>query len=190
MPPYNIDQRPTKGETATPVSVVNDPSHLQSFFQATRPNDTTAYTALDVYADGSQKLWVWDNLARYPGGGGYIVKVKLYSSLKTDVEQYTIHLYNTPPITLIADNSPYLLLEVDKRRRTGNIVMPACVTDDASNSTMARSLAVPGTTNSNLPLAFKCADNSRALFGVVQTVLGHTPAALDTLYIQLTTEPY
>jgi hypothetical protein len=153
----------------------------------TRPADTTAYAALDAVSDSTSAPTVltFANLARVNGGSGYITKARLFTDQKTNVARFRLHLFHTAP-TAINDNSPYTLLYANRANRIGHIDFPACATEDPTNSTAASARVVPD--GVSLPLAFKCADGAKTIYGLLETLDAFTPASGQKFWIELTAD--
>lgn len=92
-----------------------------------RPNDTTAYTALDVLGGATTpgSLIEFANVAP-PGGGPMVL---LYAGLRIDANalpsglgQTKLHLYSTAPAA-IADNAAYTLAAGDRDKYLGSIAL-------------------------------------------------------------------
>lgn len=105
---------------------MNAPRYI-SKAAVTRPNNTTAYAALDVLGGGSpaSSRIEFANIA--PRGGGPIVL--LYASLRVDVAslpsgfgQTRLHLYSEPVIGL-SDNDAYNLSSADRSKYLGYITL-------------------------------------------------------------------
>jgi hypothetical protein len=93
----------------------------------TRPDDTTAYTALDVLGGTSAGNSVIEFTNIAPSGGGSIVL--LYASLRVDVGtvpagygQMRLHLYDSAPAA-IADNAAYNLPSGDRAKYLGYLTL-------------------------------------------------------------------
>lgn len=131
----------------------------------TRPNNTTAYDALDVLGTDPASVIEFANIA--PQGGGTIVL--LYASLMINVgsggpSQTRLHLYSSAP-TAIADNAAYNLPSGDRASYLGYVTLGApidlgdtmFVEDDYLRKTVIAS--------------------SSSLFAIAQSVSGFTPTA-------------
>lgn len=127
------------------------------------------------------KLLKFSSLARIIGGSGYITKALLATDQKTNTARFRLHLFNAPP-TIIADNSPYLSLYANVASRVGVIDFPALVTEDATNSTQATGVLIPG--SGNLPLAFITAADKN-LYGLLETLDAFTPASGQKITVKL-----
>jgi hypothetical protein len=158
------------------------------FTVATQPTGTTPQT---ISVGTVARLGRLANIFRVANGSGYLTKLRLFTNLKTAVPQLRVHFYSTPPAAIL-DNSPFLLLWANRVARLGYVDLPACTSEDAANSDCARSLAVPGTSNANLPL-FVC--NTETVAGVVtgkdlyyqiEDMTGVTPASAQNYWIEAT----
>jgi hypothetical protein len=93
----------------------------------TRPDDTTAYTALDVLGATTTASSVIEFANIAPVGGGPIVL--LYASLRVDegtvpagYGQMRLHLYDSAPAA-IADNAAYNLPSGDRAKYLGYLTL-------------------------------------------------------------------
>lgn len=91
----------------------------------TRPDDTTAYAALDVMGTDPGTVIEFPNIA--PVGGGPIML--LYAALRVDVGsipsgmgQVRLHFYDSAP-TAIADNAAYNLPAGDRAKYLGYLTL-------------------------------------------------------------------
>lgn len=91
----------------------------------TRPNDTTAYAALDVLGTDPGTVIEFPNIA--PVGGGPIML--LYAALRVDVgsipsgmSQVRLHFYDSAP-TAIADNAAFNLPAGDRAKYLGYLTL-------------------------------------------------------------------
>jgi hypothetical protein len=183
----------TSGGTVTEIQVNSDGSIVGtvglsvSEVSATfaRPNNNTAYTAKDVVSDSTSTPTVltFTNIARVNGGSGNIVKGRIFIDSATAMlgATFRLHLYHTAP-TAIADNSPFALLYANRDKRIGFIDFPATTTEGTGSDSSA-SLWV------DLPLAFKCASDSRNLYGILElTATGAVPTANHNIWVALMAE--
>ncbi|MBA2704914.1 MAG: hypothetical protein H0U60_13815 [Blastocatellia bacterium] len=155
----------------------------------TRPADTTAYTAKDAIANAttSPATLSFTGVARTTGGSGYIVKAMILTSLTTCVETFKLHLYNAAPTALNDNAACTAPLYADAASYVGTILFPACATE-GTGSTAAYAVAVPGTTaTANLPLKFVTNADAN-LYGLLEAVIGFTPASAQTFSIILSSE--
>lgn len=177
------------------VDVTSLPAHLgtvasnviKSGVELIRPADTTAYTAKDTISDStsSPTVLTFANFARINQGSGLIVRARLMTDQKTNTAQYRLHLFHTAP-TAIADNSPYLLLYANAANRIGQIDFGAMATEDASNSTSAATMRPSSDGSYGTPnLWFQADPGSRAIYGILETLSGFTPASGQKFYIEL-----
>lgn len=177
------------------VDVTSLPAHLGTVAsnvavvgtELTRPADTTAYTAKDAVSNStsSPALLTFADFARVNGGSGLIVRARLFTDQKTNTAQFRLHLFHTAP-TAINDNSPYTLLYANAANRIGSIDFPAMATEDATNSTAASAMRPSFEGAYPTPnLLFKCASDSRAIYGMLETISAFTPASGQKFYVQL-----
>lgn len=134
----------------------------------TRPDNTTAYTELDVLGTDPATVIEFANIA--PAGGGPVVL--LYASLRVDVDsipsglgQTRLHLYTSAP-TAIADNAAFNLPSGDRAKYLGYITLPA-------PADLGDTLFVEDDFLRKQVIA-----TSSSLFAVAQTIGAFTPSAL------------
>ena len=133
--------------------------------------------------------WVWSDVVRVKGGGGYITKAQVIIQTTALTPRITIFLYSKPPAditTVLNDNAanvsptlgelPYYLDQID---------IPAC--GDLGGMSIAT--ATPSTSG-NLPLPFTCDKATKSLYGIVVTRDAVTPGAADKMEIRLTIDQY
>ena len=148
----------------------------------TRPADTTAYAALDAISDSTTAPndLEFTGLAAGIGGGARITKVKVLTDQATNTSAYRIHLFSSAP-TPINDNSAQTLLYANRASWLGSITTSAAA-PEGTGSTAAWAVS------SGLNFPFKCADGSKTIYGMLETVGGFTPASGQKFYIELTAE--
>jgi hypothetical protein len=133
----------------------------------TRPDDTTAYAALDVLGAGSAAVIEFPNIA--PVGGGPLVL--LYASLRIDVAslpagfgQTRLHLYSSAPAA-IADNAAYNLPSGDRAKYLGYLTLGTPL--DLGDTLFAEDDF----------LRKQVIATSSSLFAIAQTLSAFTPTA-------------
>lgn len=87
--------------------------YSSGLIRTARPNDTTAYAALDVVGG----VIVLPRMA--PAGGGEMLLTSLVfgvedTALISTEANYTLYLYSAPPPSNYADNAPWDLLAADR----------------------------------------------------------------------------
>lgn len=156
--------------------------------EKTRPADTNAYGAKDAISESTSAgtVWLFSNMARSAGLGGYIVKARLQTDQTTNTEAFRLHLYNTAP-TAINDNAVCTApLYADAGKYIGTIDFPACKTE-GTGATAAYANATTNTTSSGLPLEFITSGDAH-LRGILETPAGFTPASGQKITITLDAE--
>jgi hypothetical protein len=146
----------------------------------TRPADTTAYAAKDVVSNSTSApaLIQFDNVARIASGSGYITSASIETDKKDCTARFKLWLYQDNTPTPINDNSPFLELYANNSVRLGTIEFDAMTTEDATNSTGAR------TQKTNINLFFK-ADANKRIWGMLETLDVFTPASGQKFNIKL-----
>ena len=147
-----------------------------------RPADTTAYAAKDVVNNSASApaVLTFAGAARVNGGAGYVTKGRLVTNQSTNTATFRLWLYNVAP-TAINDNLPFTLLWANRAARIGYIDIGPCATEGTgSNSASAQ--------NADARLAFQCAANVSAIYGVLETLSAFTPASEQAFLVELTLE--
>lgn len=177
------------------VDVTSLPAHLGTVsangakvgVEFTRPSDTTAYAAKDVVCNSTSSPTVitFADFARVNAGSGIIVRARLFTDKKDVTAQFRLHLFHTAP-TAINDNAPYTLLYANAANRIGQLDFPAMATEDATNSTSSAAMRPAADGSAGPPnLWFQAASGSRAIYGVLETLTGFTPASGQKFYVEL-----
>jgi hypothetical protein len=154
-----------------------------------RPADTTAYAALDVIAPGvvnesNPGYFIFSGMARANGGTGTIVRARLMTDNAAWAAAMQLHLYTAAP-TAIADNAQYTLLYADVAKRIGSIKFPALSTEGTGSTAAVAMRPSPDGAYSPPWLKYKCASADTALYGILTTLDGVTPASAQNFYIEL-----
>lgn len=156
-----------------------------------RPNNTTAYTALDVISsantgtsDGGA-----DAALVFPGVGrsGAIRGVSVSNRLETDTITPRLWLFDAEP-TNLADGAAFALVTADMPKIVGvwNFVdTDKLLVGTLTNYYMATDFATP-TSPLTDPVPYTTVNGK--LFGLLQTVSGYTPVALTSWVIRLKLE--
>ncbi|MCK9597912.1 MAG: hypothetical protein M0R06_02655 [Sphaerochaeta sp.] len=163
---------------------VNSPQMIAaniSFTAATSGSGT--YSANDAVHSSGSTAFEFSNVVNFDGDTGYIVKARLMVSNNAINSQFRLHLYQSPP-SVIADNSPFTLLWANNATRIGSITFDALITEGAG-SDCARSIMTAGMGVGNIPLPFKCAENSKSIYALLETLSALTPTATLQYYIEL-----
>lgn len=143
----------------------------------TRPDNTTAYTAGDVFGTSPATNIEFANAYPEEGQHIYIVGAKIIynsSSAIASMDSFTLHLFNSAP-TAIADNTAWSLVTADKDKYLGSIEidLPSDLGD------------VLVSFLDNINIKRKLADESTTLYGQLVTNGGFTPGSEDVLDISL-----
>ena len=144
-------------------------NHYDTSDTITRPDDTTAYAALDVVGEGTAANLVFENAG--PSGGQVIINsVSLRidaAALPTTISTFRLHLYNAAP-TAIADNAAFNLIAADRAKYLGYVDISSPI--DVGDTLWSQ--------DNGIGTIVKLAANSTTLYGVLQTVAAYTPTAL------------
>jgi hypothetical protein len=137
----------------------------------TRPNDTTAYAALDVVSTLAGSVLTFAGIG--PAGGGKVI-LDSYS-LRIDAAaspagmgNFRLHLYNAAP-TAIADNSPFNLPAADRSKYLGFIETPTPL--DLGDTLWSETEAM------GYPIRKEVTLLGDTVYGIRQTVNAFTPTA-------------
>lgn len=155
-------------QTAANPAPVQSPGFVSSVSQ-TRPNDTTAYTALDVVGASPAANMQFTSIGSVAGGHVIITGISLridVASVPSGMTTFRLHLFDAAP-TAIADNSAMNLIAADRSKYLGFIEIPTPV--DLGDTCWSR--------NDNINFKCKLASASTDLYGVLQTVSGFTPSS-------------
>ena len=135
----------------------------------TRPDNTTAYTALDVVGTDPASNIEFTSVLPIAGADFVIMG----ASLRVDVgakpagmDGFRLHLYNAAP-TAIVDNAPFNIPSADRSKYLGYITLttPTDFGDTLYGQT------------DNINFKRKLAVGSTSLFGILETITGFTPTA-------------
>ncbi len=129
----------------------------------TRPNDTNAYTALDVVADStsSPSVLEFDGIG---ATGGHIMLSDVTflctgNAVPPTLGVLRLHLYNIAP-TAIADNAAYNLPVADRDKYVGYVDIPTPV--DLGDTIWSQAKEINKT--------IKLASGDNKLYGILQTI--------------------
>jgi hypothetical protein len=143
----------------------------------TRPNNTDAYTALDVIGTAVTSTLTFTD-AFLQAGGHFII---MGASLRIDVNavpsgmgSFKLHLYSALP-TAIADNAAFNLAAADRDKYLGSIELD---TPTDLGDTIY-------TQKDNINMKRKLATDSTTIYGVLQTVNAFTPSANTVKTVKL-----
>lgn len=135
----------------------------------TRPNNTTAYTALDIIGESPATNMIFSNVAKTKGANIIINRVELrvdVAAIPSGMGGFRLHLYNAAP-TAIADNATYNLPSGDRAKYLGFI-------DIDTPIDMGDTLYVD---MKGVNFQSKLAEESTSIYGILQTINGYTPTA-------------
>lgn len=150
------------------VAVHTDRANVLGMLSGATPGVIAAtgdYAANDVVSnavtDGQGVAWVFDNVVRGNGLGGWILGAVLTCSVDAMVPRLRLWLFNdTPASSELDDNSAFSLAAADRVKIVGYIDFNAL--GDAG--------AISVSVRDDLRLPFKCAASGAALYGVLQTL--------------------
>lgn len=149
----------------------------------TRPADTTQYTANDVVSNSTSatSLLVFKNCVQLIGGTGLIHSGLMFASTDAATNpNFDLLLFDNQGLTLAADNAAGTITDAEA------LGLVAAVTFDGTNSanvhTAGANLIIKAT---NVGQAFKCAQNTRDLYGVVIDRGAYTPASAEVFSFKL-----
>ena len=135
----------------------------------TRPNNTTAYAALDVVGQDSAANMVFSNVITDEGGTFVIFGARLridVAAIPAGMSSFRLHLYNAAP-TAIVDNAAYNLPAGDRAKYLGYVEISGVL--DICDTLWIQATGVN--------FVGKLAAGSTSLWGILQTVSAYTPTA-------------
>lgn len=153
--------------------------------ELTRPADTTAYAANDVVSDSTSATTPLTiaGVARFNGGSGYIVGMRLVTNLKSITPHIRVHLLSSiASLTVAADNVAYKAVYADIAKRIGSYDLAALSTPaDTTNSDLS------GVTDFTMRIPFICGAAVADIYVVLETLDIFTPASGEkfTLFLDL-----
>lgn len=146
----------------------------------TRPNNSDPYVANDVVGVSPAALMTFQNVVDVNGGSGWIPKIKIQiNNILAAGASYRLHLFHTAP-TAIADNAPYTLLYDNKDKRINFVDLTLQTEGSGSDSAWAVW---------DTPKKFRCADNSKDIYGILEIKSGRTPSPSEQHYVELHVDP-
>lgn len=146
-----------------------------------RPANTTQYTAGDVVSNGVTKLLLFKDCVRVPGGSGILYAGLMFASTDAATNpNFSLSLFDTLDITLAADNAASAVTDDQIKYFAAGAVF---------DGTMAEMVFTVGANlivvNSLPAIAFKCAEGSRNLYGLVVDRGAYTPASAEQFRFRL-----
>jgi hypothetical protein len=143
----------------------------------TRPDNTTAYDALDVVGQNPADNITFGECGGVAGGhvmltGAWLRIAK--NAVPSGMGAFRLHLYNASP-TAIADGSAFNLIAADRAKYLGYIDLPTPV--DVGDTLWSQV--------ENVNKKVKLASASKYIYGVLQTIAGYTPASEDVVVVGL-----
>lgn len=149
----------------------------------TRPANVTAYTAADVVSNSATltSILVFEGCARVPGGTGLLYSALMFDSVDAATNpNFDLVLFDNPNITLAADNAAGTVTDSELLGVVAVITFDG--TTAANVSTVGPNLIIGA---AQIGQAFKCASNTRDLYGVVIDRGGYTPASAERFDFKL-----
>lgn len=149
----------------------------------TRPNDTTAYTAGDIINDSTSAptVFTFNNCVRFEGGSGIIGRVIIDDSAAQSTKlSAELWLFDT---TYTPDNDNAAITPTDAEMQTVVAVIPISTSyvGDATSGAGGNVLLTSGVVNT----PFKCAEGSKALYGMLVARNAYTPVAQEVFNIRI-----
>jgi hypothetical protein len=143
----------------------------------TRPDNTTAYDALDVVGQDPADNITFGEFAGVAGGHVILTGAWLRlnkNAVPSGMGAFRLHLYNAAP-TAIADLGAFNLIAADRAKYLGYIDLPTPI--DIGDTLWSQV--------ENVNKKVKFASGSKYLYGVLQTIAGYTPASQDVVVVGL-----
>lgn len=145
------------------------------------------YVANDVLSENASAgtVWTFGSVVRANGGTATIVKAIALLETTALTPGLTLFLFSATPTSVLNDNViNTAVLHADEANFVGRITFPSMADLGTGDS---EAMVTPSLATGNLPLAFSCANEDTALYGIVVTrdaITGET--ATDELIIKLT----
>lgn len=172
----NLVQNPEISDANSSLTV--DGNAYRSTVSFNRPDNTTAYTALDVVGSATSAIHTLSSIG--PSGGFVLIQsMALFianASVPAGMGAFRVHLYSSSP-TAILDNAAYDLVSGDRSAYMGFVDLP---TPQDLGSTLYTQVDYPGR-------LIRLASGSTSLFAQIQTIGAYTPAALTTYELRMST---
>ena len=146
----------------------------------------SAHAAGDVLNDSLAGQWIIRNAARIKGGSGYITKVQAHTEVESQTFRIAVQVFVAPVTSVLTDNSAAASPNpADEPFFEDEAELPALHGRGDGSFTVA----TPSTVG-NLPLAFTCEPESRALYLNVIAVDATTFTAGERLTLKFKIERY
>jgi len=147
-----------------------------------------AYAAGDVVGadDCCTTLAVpWEfEVAKANGGSGWIVGALLFNKTENQAVQYDLLLSKATPTGELRDNAANTNpLKADEPYQIGTLIFPISTARGATVATTSE--ITPYTSSGGVPRAFKCAPDTRKIYGVLVTRTVYTQTATDDITLTL-----
>lgn len=143
----------------------------------TRPDDTTAYTAGDVFGTSPGTNIEFEDTLPEDSQHFYIVGAKLIYNVNaviSGMSSFTLHLYDSAP-TAIADNTAWTLVTADKDKYLGSIEIDTPV--DLGDVLVSH--------KDSINIKRKLLTDSTSIYGILVTDGAFTPGSEDVIDISL-----
>lgn len=179
----------TAAAAADPALVVSaSPNSVQTVggttpsisVEITRPADTTAYTANDAVntSTSSPTFITFANAVRTASGTAYITKARLVTNQLGCTAQFRLWLFSANTATLTNDNTALAIMYADAAIRLGYIDFPALAAEGGGTDCATAQV---------IDIRMKIAgDASKAVYGLLETKTGFTPASGQKFTVILT----
>ena len=148
---------------------------------------TTPIAGNGAYTSGGTVavILTFANIARLASSGGYIIRVTVLEGATAVIDSFRLHLYNSPPAAILDNAACTSPLYADAGSYVGTIGVPVLAAEGSGGASYAN--ATSNTGASNLPMAFVTSLVAH-LYGVLESVSGHTPGSGDTYTVVLVAE--
>jgi len=157
--------------------------HVVVTVQKTRPADTTAYSAGDVVSESTSAgtTWTFPAVVHTNGGGGRITRAAVVDDDTGHSNQLSLLLFTVTPTSALDDNGANTgPLDADSDNFIGSIDF-----DAMKDFGTGQSFATASVGNSKLPLAFKCEEGDKAIYGILIAVDALTPTSAEKFRVIL-----
>ena len=145
----------------------------------TRPADTTAYAAGDVWADSTSAPtaggFTLSNMARISGGSGVITDLILVSGVANSTLQGQILIFDAA-VTAVNDNAALTLTDAEALDLVAVVPFNFAVGGVSATNNTTLSL-------SNLGISYKCVGSANLRF-LIRVAAAYTPTSAETLAVK------
>lgn len=203
--PTNIDGRPIEGRQSTiPVTVMNallaagyalgaSEAHIgqvggktaNATGSVTRPNNTTPYTAGDVWTSDPAAMITFTNAGRIAGGSGVIIGATCTDSANQATKlQLDLYLFAVGTLSVDADNAAWTPTDAELAPGASYLGLLQFNTWAVGDATSGAGGNAVSSASPTAPIAYVCGATT-SLFGIAIPRNAYTPVANEVLSFAL-----